>query len=1493
MNHMLRHQQSEVVEDEASVVDPNLGTITEALNIYQSHENVKNFRVLLRQVLSGGHSIDMKMSNGQTLLHHAVSHDLVKEVIQILNCGAILVENKYEKTPLDIALERGNQIILQILHRSADYQNYVKEKFGDDSLPKVRLISSNKKGEASTTDSIFGQHKYSWSQYELDRKANKLVHSNSHIRSVVYDDYLDWTDGQRTSHQESFLTMLNKAEKSFHKDLGLYSERKKAAIYRLQNMDPSLRDREHRFCMKIWSTVVGERDNRKYLEQISTTSEHLKKALEISYQHVYYSGLGQMRYYNGFVMKLWKQVHVRLTGSTLRLGHENSTLVQDGDSTTDRGSLACCKSSPRAVMDSMNDSISQAKSRTIMLDCIESVEVSLNLPLFPRVQQALGTHRSSTSSNENNSGTNPEQGTKVYFIFHFKSSPPSCNDLSSSPYLKLQRDKSQTPPKHPIVLSLNATSTTESSPRVEGAVAFLNAIHAAMPDVEVTGSSCLMNADTTKHDDRNHEYDHESFSIDHNAGHLRERSQPPLYRNSESQVYSPSDWSHLGSGRTSVESLLTANSSMDSHRTRSSHSSSQRRSTLSSMDESVSDHDQQQIDVMETRKRPCVLGSVMEERESRHSNESHSSHSHSRNNSSNACRLQFSNDVILEHSRYMYHESLSDSPFVEESHPLYGGVHASNITISQKSSGSSLKPLSSQQHSHGSVDDCSSSTGKPSPKRIIEKNGIMSCENNSSVGDEDVVGLSDGGLVDVDWASVDSAKNEDVTQTPNVDTKKYDEFADTISGARVHHPASELLSRNRSLSLEVLAVVTNESVLSPQSQKDEREQSVDKEDTPSNELPVTPNRPSLLALSLQNSPLPPQQHATSSSERVDGLDMKDKDQAHTQTEDLTRSVLSSSLHLQNGQMSFSEPLFDSSSEMQRMLSTEDNPPSPPPSPSSEITGSSTQGAKSIPVSQSQLSQSLFHSKSTSPPSAGHLDGNAIDHSRHSLVDLPGCFSPSPPIEESDEKRRLGPTRSMSMSVDTTHQQSAASCIPPSRHSLLIKPGSTNRVIHSTRHSICDPSNRSQYTESMLDKPRNVKTSPSLVDTAKRPVSKLLRVLSKVRSNRDIVQARLVKCITERETFLEILHYLQSLRTLVKNPPTTPLLHKPNATPDSVLTHIKRINRKAFSLLTLTRQSDEGHESFENLDGSSNPSYTTRDRGYSTLSNAEEEFFYNEETHDQQGMTMSPGHMFDFHLNSSDDEEAERLYSMEDDGNLSSIRDLGRGIVPSVSGRGKSIDSIVADDSIVGLKNSYEAETFVTKMLDSSTSFIVNAQEASVGGSYQSSDGGRFISFDNNEVAEKLSHQSPASMMEKAIKNNAYRSHHSDWKNLNPSDTFSASPALSSSNVSDDIARYFRSETPPDTPGTDPRRESAGRTGSGISSLAQLGAPPVEVLDMHAIIQKDLEEVWQCDRLIYETVERLAHCLVLREQTWSQINAMKNQEKIVEKPDVDDLYDIEF
>jgi hypothetical protein len=146
-----------------------------------------------------------------------------------------------------------------------------------------------------------------------------------------------------------------------------------------------------------------------------------------------------------------------------------------------------------------------------------------------------------------------------------------------------------------------------------------------------------------------------------------------------------------------------------------------------------------------------------------------------------------------------------------------------------------------------------------------------------------------------------------------------------------------------------------------------------------------------------------------------------------------------------------------------------------------------------------------------------------------------------------------------------------------------------------------------------------------------------------------------------------------------------------------------------------------------------------------------------------------------------------------------------------------------------MKNSYEAESFVNKMLDSSTSFITTAQEASVmGNSYQSTDSGKIISHDDDLIEASLYQN----MIEKTVKTTPYHSHFLDKKHLH--EGMCSSPLSTVSHMSDDIAKYFRSETPETDRCSDPRQDSFPCTGSGISSLAQLGAPPREVLDMHAM-----------------------------------------------------------
>lgn len=1162
---------------------------------------------------------------------------------------------------------------------------------------------------------------------------------------------------------------LNRAERTYHAELSKYSERKNAAIERLHSLDPALRDREHRFCVHIWSTVVGERENRRRLEQISQTSEHLKTALELSYQHVHFSGQGQMQYYNGFVVKLWKQIHIRLSGSTLRLGLDNNGVSAAGRCNTSESQqqkssrLRKNKSSTLADECCLEESLHSGKSRTVMIDNIDRVAVSLKLPLFPRVQRALGNKQlrdngSTTSTSSGGTSTQEKVEGKAYFTFHFKSSSTSDTNYSaSSVYLKQQRERSQAPPKHPIVLCLPAASSQEggdmsAGARSEGAVSFLNALRAAMPEVEINGSSCLLTAEVMKEYIDNPERERESsFGNLSFSNYSENNREAPLHRGGGSECllhHSPThmEWGHLGSGRTSVESLLTA----DSHRTRSSQGSGNGRNTLSSLDESGGSSSEQDSHCH----LPRPLGSVLEERESRNpSAESHSSHSQSRTNSNSLLggdskRLPFSNDVLVEHNRFLMQESLQ--------------------------------------------------AGTTSPvKQLVERNGIQCCENSSNVDEEE-------------WTNRDfTCKKISDEEEVSSHRKTCDDFSDTIGGACGHR------SRSRTYSLEVQAVLNNVSAGISQhasgSDLEESGEAVWEEagvDVPS--TPPTITRPSLLALSLQTFPSSQEQSAgltCALESKLSGLSGAQEPHISLSVPNEVTTNRATSLPystgiLRSNPISIGHPRSyarkDANAVKSQSLETSPHTPYPP-------------------CLSSSCSDQPFL-----------LTGRDSECSSNSALDLHSLLSDRLSLGPPTTPLPMPASRSVSDSIDTHYSPGEARPSLPSFHShahsrkpwpLLKHTRSMGQMTHDPghRHSISTPrsgQHQHQHSPSHAQQNRShaLTSLPRALSGPAKAASRLLRALSKVRKKRDTIQSRLVKCITEREAHLEVLHYLQSLRTLVKTPPTTALLYEPY-TPGSVLTSIKRINRKAFALLTLMRDADSSHPSTATAlfptgsycEGGSNEkakAIAARERGLSSLSNMDEECFYN-----QEQCAASPSVLVDLNLPSSDDEDPE-----DEDG--------GPCLSPSCNG--EISDSLrCRDESSLMMKDSYEAETFINRMLDSSSPFIANTQEANMmGNSYQSSGSGKFISFDCDGQGTRGYISSPSI-----------------------ADGDKCSVPMAGSTMSDDITRFLVGSSDVDEKDRDRDRGrdsaisvagNSGCTGSSITSLAQLGAPPGEVMDIHAM-----------------------------------------------------------
>ncbi len=135
-----------------------------------------NVRFLVNETLQKGTLIDRKIDGSNTLLHLAVEYDLVECVVKLLSSGAnsnIVNSNGY--TAKDIALNNGNQIMMQILGRREDYKNHLQLCHPSDLLDSAniqwpRSAHSPRGGEPRLTPLTLG---------------------------AVYEDYLDWTDSKR------------------------------------------------------------------------------------------------------------------------------------------------------------------------------------------------------------------------------------------------------------------------------------------------------------------------------------------------------------------------------------------------------------------------------------------------------------------------------------------------------------------------------------------------------------------------------------------------------------------------------------------------------------------------------------------------------------------------------------------------------------------------------------------------------------------------------------------------------------------------------------------------------------------------------------------------------------------------------------------------------------------------------------------------------------------------------------------------------------------------------------------------------------------------------------------------------------------------------------------------------------------------------------------------------------------------------------------------
>ena len=130
----------------------------------------------IREVLNSGLSVNDQFSDGNSLLHLAVAHSLHEEVQKLIAIGVnIHLINRDNLTPLDIALEMGDQVILQLLNHRHELQKYLLAKY-----PIIMSKYSKHYGYLAAVEAKPGRvMSIPWTGLKPD---------------TVFEDYMEWTD---------------------------------------------------------------------------------------------------------------------------------------------------------------------------------------------------------------------------------------------------------------------------------------------------------------------------------------------------------------------------------------------------------------------------------------------------------------------------------------------------------------------------------------------------------------------------------------------------------------------------------------------------------------------------------------------------------------------------------------------------------------------------------------------------------------------------------------------------------------------------------------------------------------------------------------------------------------------------------------------------------------------------------------------------------------------------------------------------------------------------------------------------------------------------------------------------------------------------------------------------------------------------------------------------------------------------------------------------
>eukprot|EP00428_Durinskia_dybowskii_P062031 CAMPEP_0170381628 /NCGR_PEP_ID=MMETSP0117_2-20130122/14512_1 /TAXON_ID=400756 /ORGANISM="Durinskia baltica, Strain CSIRO CS-38" /LENGTH=1472 /DNA_ID=CAMNT_0010637215 /DNA_START=229 /DNA_END=4647 /DNA_ORIENTATION=+ len=267
-----------------------------------NYSEALDIRAMVKDTIKTGKDIDRHIYGTNTLLHLAVENDLVDCVVKLLSSGADSnLENEEGFTARDLAIENGNQILLQVLSRRDEYTMHLQ------LFNRYTDVSSS----ASGMDQYLALSALDPESCPTDTKMVPLS------IGAVYEDYIDWTDSQRCNHLQQLMDSLRNDEFELKRTIEALNSRRLRNNAKLQDLHISLRDREHALCLDVWSAIQSERHSRRALERASSEVVRVKTLLSKALDYVHYIGTVRVAPFKRVLFSSWHYGVVEITGSTL------------------------------------------------------------------------------------------------------------------------------------------------------------------------------------------------------------------------------------------------------------------------------------------------------------------------------------------------------------------------------------------------------------------------------------------------------------------------------------------------------------------------------------------------------------------------------------------------------------------------------------------------------------------------------------------------------------------------------------------------------------------------------------------------------------------------------------------------------------------------------------------------------------------------------------------------------------------------------------------------------------------------------------------------------------------------------------------------------------------------------------------------------------------------------------------------------------------------